>query len=55
MLFGATDNLLKIKTLGKMHQNYKFFYFFIFLFMSYYSSYTFANGGDACGNAARDP
>ena len=30
MLFGATDNLLKIKTLAKIHQstNFKFFIFF---------------------------
>ena len=53
MLFGATDKLLKMKTSGKMHQNYQI-YFLFFLFMSYYSAYTFATGGDACGNAAQD-
>ena len=54
MLFGATDNLLKIETSAIMHQNHEIFFFFHFLFMSYYSAYTFATGGDACGNAVRD-
>ena len=38
-----------------MHHNYQFFSFYFFLFMLYYSTYTFATRGDACGNAARDP
>ena len=53
MLLGATNNLLKIETLAKMHQS-TIFIFYFFLFMSYYSAYTFATRGDACGNATQD-
>ena len=54
LLFGATDNLLKIETSAKMHQNHEIYFSFFLFFMSYCSAYTFATGGDACGNAARD-
>ena len=30
MLLGSTDNLLKIETWAKMHQNYKIFFSFLF-------------------------
>ena len=33
ILFGATDDLLKIKTLGKMHQNYDFLFLFFSVFV----------------------
>ena len=54
MLFGATNDLLKIKTLAKIHQSTIFILYF-HRFMFYYSAYTFATREDACGNAARDP
>ena len=53
ILFGATDNLLKIK-MGQNAPKLPFFIFYFFLFMSYNFAYTFATGGDACGYAARD-
>ena len=28
--FGATDNMLKIETLAKMHQNHEIYFFFFF-------------------------
>ena len=53
MLLGATNNLLKIEMLAKMHQSTNF-YFLFFSIHVFNSAYTLATGGDACGNAARD-